>query len=255
MTTVFKPSHKRKRALKEQAEMMRPAKIAAVTSSADAQESDECPGPLQPSGNMDESMQVPRPTEESYWELESSDKDPEVSTDSLCEDIQGVYEDWIFSLNRDDKKMLAMMLYDNYATQFGLRKTAAAVEVGLTLGVSDKMIRIWHRDFISNGGQFSEYQRGKYERYIVIDDEEYKEMALIWIRLNSSVKGRPNMTAADFRTRVISTFLPQVKLHHPQVPSSTSEWTAVHWLHQLGFEPASTKKGVYIDMVTSAVML
>ena len=94
------------------------------------------------------------------------------------------------------------MLYDNYATRFGLHKTAAAVEVGLTLGVSDKTIRVWHRGFISNGGQFSEYQRGKYERYIVIDDEEYKEMALTWIRLNSSVKGRPNMTAADFRTWV-----------------------------------------------------
>ena len=42
----------------------------------------------------------------------------------------GGYEDWIFSLNRDDTKMLAMMLYDNYVTRFGLRKTAAAVEVG-----------------------------------------------------------------------------------------------------------------------------
>ena len=76
---------------------------------------------------------------------------------------------------------------------------------------------------------------------------EYKEMALTWIRLNSSVKGRPNMTASDFRSWVISVFLPQVKLHHPQVPSSISERTAARWLHQLGFEAASTKKGVYID--------
>ena len=144
MTTVFKPSRKRKRALKEQAEMMRQAKIAAVASSgSDARDSGERPGPSQPSGDMDESVQLPRPTEDSYSESEGSDEDPEVSTDSLCEDIQGVYEDWIFSLNRDDRKMLAMMLYDNYVTRFGLRKTAAAVEVGLNLGVSDKTIRIW----------------------------------------------------------------------------------------------------------------
>ena len=122
-----------------------------------------------------------------------------------------------------------------------------AVEVGLNLGVSDKTIRIWRQDFVSNGGQFSEYQRGKYERYIIIDDEEYKEMALTWVRLNSSVKGRPNMTAGDFHSWVISVFLPQVKLHHPQVPSSISERTAARWLRQLGFEPASTKKGVYIN--------
>ena len=85
------------------------------------------------------------------------------------------------SVSTEMTKMLAMMLYDNYVTRFGLRKTAAAVEVGLNLGVSDETIRIWRRDFVSNG-QFSEYQRGNYERYIVVDDEEYKEMALTWIR-------------------------------------------------------------------------
>ena len=69
-------------------------------------------------------------------------------------------------------------------------------------------------------------------------------MALTWIRLNSSVKGRPNMTAADLHTWVISAFLPQ---DHPQVPSSISERITIRWLHQLGFEPVFTKKGVYID--------
>jgi len=96
-------------------------------------------------------------------------------------------------------------------------------------------------------GEFSEYQWGKYEHYIIIDDEEYKEMALTWIRLNTSVKGRPNMTAANFRSWVVSVLLPQVRLHHAQVSSSISDRTAVRWLHQLGFEPASTKKGVFID--------
>ena len=89
MTTVFKPSRKRKCTLKVQAEMMRQAKIAAGTTSTDARESDECPGALQSSGHMDESMQVPWPTKESYSESESSDEDPEMSTDSLCEDIHG----------------------------------------------------------------------------------------------------------------------------------------------------------------------
>ena len=84
--------------------MMRQAKIAAVASSgSDARDSDEHPGPSQPSGDMDESVQLPRPTKDSYSESEGSDEDPEVRTDLLCEDIQGVYEDWIFSLNRDDK--------------------------------------------------------------------------------------------------------------------------------------------------------
>jgi len=76
--------------------------------------------------------------------------------------------------------MLAMMLYDNYISRFGLLKTAAAVEVGLNLGVSDKTVRLWRRDFIANGGEFSEYQCGKYERYIIIEDEEYKLLSVLW---------------------------------------------------------------------------
>ena len=157
------------------------------------------------------------------------------------------FEDWIFSLKRDDKKMMSMMMYDNYVSRFGLGKTAAAVEVGQVLGVSDKTIRLWRRDFLTHGGEFSEYQRGMYARYIVIEDEEYKKVALTWIRANSSVKGRPNMTASDFHSWVVSVLLPQVRRHHPQVPASISNRTATRWLHQLGFEPSSTKKGVYID--------
>jgi len=167
-----------------------------------------------------------------------------VSADSLHDDFQGGYEDWVY---REDQKMLAMMLYDNYISRFGLLKTATAVEVGLNLGVGDKTVRLWCQYFIANGGEFSEYQQGKYERYIIIEDEEYKEMALTWIRLNTSVKGRPNMMAANVRSWVVSVPLPQVRLHHTQVPSSISDRTAVRWLHQLGFEPASTKKGVFID--------
>ena len=41
--------------------------------------------------------------------------------------------------------------------------------------------------------------------------------------------------------------LPQVRLHHPQVPADVSTRTTACWLHHLGFAPSSTKKGVYID--------
>ena len=95
------------------------------------------------------------------------------------QEIEGTYEHWIFNLNREDKQMIAMVLYDNYIKRFGLLKTAAAAEVGLVLGITER-----------SGGKFSEYQREKYERYIIISDEEYKEMALAWIRANASVKGR-----------------------------------------------------------------
>lgn len=163
------------------------------------------------------------------------------------EDILSAYEDWLFNLGRDDRKMLAMLLYDKYVTKFKMLKTEAAEEVGSILGVSEKTIRLWRKDFVTSGGEFSEYRRGSYERYAIFADEEYKEMAMTWIQANNNVKGRPNMTAPMFRSWVVSTLLPQVRLHHPQVPSDVSNRTVARWLHQLGFEPSSTKKGVYID--------
>ena len=75
----------------------------------------------------------------------------------------------------------------------------------------------------------------------------YKEMALTCVRSHSPVRDRPNMPAANFCSWVNSTLIPQVQLHHPQVPSSISNHTAVRWLHQLGFQPTSTKKGVFLD--------
>ena len=55
---------------------------------------------------MDESLLLPRPTEGQEGsdldscESESNDEDAEVSTDLLHDEIQGVYEDWLFSLNQ-----------------------------------------------------------------------------------------------------------------------------------------------------------
>ena len=253
MTTIFKQSRKRKRAMRDRAEKMRQAKFTSATSSSSDRDLIAATESPAPSVDLSESLQLPGPTgqdEEFHSESVSdseSEEDRDVTTDSLQDEFQGVYDDWIFGLDRDDRKMMAMFMYDNYMQRFDMRKTAAAVEVGQALGISDKTIRLWRRDFISNGGEFHDYGRGKYERYVIIDDAEYKEMALGWIRSHTSVKGRPNMTAANFYSWVNSTLIPQVQLHHPQVPSSISERTAVRWLHQLGFQPASTKKGVFID--------
>ena len=125
---------------------MHQVKLVAAASSTDDRESSECTEPSEATEDMDESLQLPWPIEdqeESDFDgsvLEDSDKDPEVTNASLQEEIRGIYEDWIFSLNRDDHKMMAMMMYDCFMTQFGLLKTAASVEVGQVLHVSDKTI-------------------------------------------------------------------------------------------------------------------
>ena len=44
-----------------------------------------------------------------------------------------------------------------------------------------------------------------------------------------------------------NTLLPKVTVYHPSAPTKISVRTAIHWLHGLGFEKLSSKKGIYID--------
>ena len=139
------------------------------------------------------------------------------------------------------------MVYDNYINRFGLTKTGAAKEVGLLLGISEKTVRIWRKDFLSNDGDFNEDSRGSYDRCVIVMDEEYRDTTLEWIRGHASVKGKSNMTVFDFCSWVNGTLLPMVREHHQNIPSNISASTACRWLHKLGFKPSSTRKGVYID--------
>ena len=84
------------------------------------------------------------------------------------EDTAAIYSDWISDMKRVDKQKMAMMLYDSYVERLRLQKTEAAREVGLFLGVNDKTVRLWRRELLCNGGEFSEDSRGKYVRYQVI---------------------------------------------------------------------------------------
>ena len=148
-------------------------------------------------------------------ENESSDDDYE-SADFRLEDV-GVYQDWLAILDREDVKMMAMMLHDNYTSRFGLTKTSTAAEVVQLLGFNNKTMRLWRKDFLANKGEFSEYRRGSYARYTILMDEEYRDTALEWVRANTFVKGSPNLTASRFRVWVNNVLLPIVVQHHPQI--------------------------------------
>ena len=235
-----KISRKRKQVLVRLAEEMRQKKALQSIG-----ESTEVSG-----DDLDESLQLPGPSSGTIREFnsdEDEDSDDADYTGFSKEDAKLCYEDWLFTLRREDTQMMAMMIYDNYIERFGLLKTAAANEVGLLLGINEKTIRRWKAEFHLKGGVFSETSQGKYSRYVVVDDEEYKDIALKWIRENSNVKGKPNLTAAGFCEWLNNELLPLVGNHHPEAPNKVSTTTATRWLHKLGFSPSSTKKGVYID--------
>lgn len=103
------------------------------------------------------------------------------------------------TLDREDKNMMAMMIYNHYTSHFGFTNTSVAAEVAQLLGLNKKTIRLWRKDFLANKGIFSEYRRGSYTRYIVVMDEEYRDKAFWWVLANSFMKDSPILTAACFR--------------------------------------------------------
>jgi hypothetical protein len=46
------------------------------------------------------------------------------------------------------------------------------------------------------------------QRPCVLDDEECRRKVAQWVRINASVKGKPNMTAATFQSWVNQSLLP-----------------------------------------------
>ena len=97
-------------------------------------------------------------------------------------------------------------------------------------------------------GEFSENNRGKHARHQGLFDEDYHDIALDWVRNHSSVKGKPNVTASDFCEWINKELLPIMREHQPNTPHSISVRTARRWLHKLGFNPCSTRKGVLMVM-------
>ena len=194
--------------------------------------------------------------------FESSDEDSESDCDEYdsdeCEPDDDViykfdydkasecYEEWMSSVSRDNKRMMGILLRDRFVNHFKMLKGEAAKEAADIVGVDERTLRGWHKEYYSNKGNFKEDARGKYERYSIINDEHCRKKALEWVRSNACRKGIPVMTGADFLQWVNYNLLPIVNLP-TGYPRQISIRTARNWLHELGFSPTSHKKGVYID--------
>lgn len=187
-------SRKRKASLRKRAEEMNEAKSRVRM--AGVENTMEGPSTMVSEDLID--LPAPVGMEESYSSDEEDLHDEDYEGALTSENRSAIYNDWISEMKRIDKQKMAMMLYDDYVDRRGMQKTQAAMEVGLFFGVNDKTVRLWRRDFLCNGGEFSEDSRGKYVRHQVIFDEGYRDRALDWVRSNSSVKGKPNMVASDF---------------------------------------------------------
>ena len=111
------------------------------------------------SGSLDESLQVPVNAQLSdHGSSESSDDDSGFTND----DAHHVYQEWLKEQPKHNVKVMAVMIMDTFIDRFNLTTLGAANEVGLLLGLNEKTVRTWRRDFYSNRGRFTESKQGRH---------------------------------------------------------------------------------------------
>ena len=193
----------------------------------------------------------PAPTERSSEsEVETTpdpsyDPDEELSADANLI-LERFVEDWILTLDRDDKVSLGLFLCYHLQHLFNFTQTKAAEYVGVMLGKSDCTIRQWCHDFIESG-EVPESKQGKYQRSGVLwSSEELNEKASTFVREHAAVKGEPNLKTATFCEWVNQDLLSNTSLE-PGFPRKISIETARKWLHELGFEVLTPAKGMFFD--------
>ena len=238
---------KRKRQLSRvesmQAAKSRKAASGESSSSSSVQQPEEAlegPSTSVSAGELEESILLPR--------VYSSDEEPDSDSESDFNEASAkdVYRDWMSSQSKSDVKMMAVLLMDTFRERFGMTDVGAASEAGIVVGFNEKTVRKWRSDFYDNSGEFSESCQGKHVRPFVLDDEECKSKALLWLRQHANQKGQPAMTSARFAQWVNEVLLPNSHLN-PGFPRNITPRTASNWLHALGFSPTPYRKGVYVD--------
>ena len=160
--------------------------------------------------------------------------------------VETFCEDWVCHLDRDDRVSLGLFLCFQLSKYLQLGETKAAELSGMMIGKSDKAVREW-RAYFNDNGEIPESKQGKYQRSgIVWNNEALNKKATRYIREHANVKGQPNLTVRMFCQWVNDDLLPNETLE-PGFPRKISVETARKWMHELGFEVVTKKKGTFVD--------
>ena len=138
--------------------------------------------------------------------LFESDADEEATEDP--DDSQTVFDDWMLTLMKHQRKMLAVLLYCSFQKGQKMSKMSAAQESAsitgelllfivklytcslfrnyfIFAGYHERTVRAYAKEFFDNDMKFNDAQQGKYERQCVLSDEELRSQASLWVRENA----------------------------------------------------------------------
>ena len=92
-------------------------------------------------------------------------------------------------------KSLAIFLCHIFVKHFGMNIADAAQLAANSIGKSDRSVRQWRTNVLNNDGVLPESKQG--QNGVLWNNEELNEKARRFITVNSSIKGKPNMTCTD----------------------------------------------------------
>ena len=238
------PRSKRKRQL----EKARSQKLARGSESS--QTAIE-PAVTEPLSTSPEASPLPSTSGVSFSEPVDSaqvEMDPETPEDYNELSAMASYaSEWVESLSRDDLLSLSILLWHIFTGILSLNITDAAGFIGRAIGKSDRTVREWRTTFNTNHGSFPDTLQGKYQRDGVLwQSEDLNKQAAKYVRQNTVVKGKPNLTAGSF-CQWINECLLVMQTLEPGYPRRVSVETARKWLLELGFTVMEHKKGTYVD--------
>ena len=150
-------------------------------------------------------------------------------------------------LDWEERASLGLFLCFQLKSVLGKGETEAAELAALMTGKSDRTIREWRTKFLESGGDIPESKQGAYQRSGVLwTNEQLNKKASRYIRENAAKKGASNLTAGSFCQWVNEELLPNATLE-PGFPRKVGVETARKWMHEMGFQVLTSKKGSFVD--------
>ena len=141
-------------------------------------------------------------------------------------------------------KMTSVILCYQFVHMFSFTETKAAEYAAAMMKRSDPTVRRCRSGLLDNNGVLPESQEGCSQRTGVLwHNEELNKKAAEYVRENAAVKGRPNLTTVEFCNECL---LPNSTLE-PGFPREGGLETSRQWLHHLGFEILTVRKGIFIN--------
>lgn len=102
-------------------------------------------------------------------------------------------------LDKDDERSLAVFLCRVFSKHMSMQATESAKLAAKIVGRNERSVRRWRDAIVKKKGILPKSEQGRFRRQgIVWQNEELCEIARKYVQNNSSVRGKPNMTAFDF---------------------------------------------------------